>query len=31
VSRDNKRLRGEVSRHKSQLDALKEKDPEFWA
>ncbi len=31
VAQDNKRLRGEVSKHKAQLQALKDKDPEFWA
>eukprot|EP00798_Chlamydomonas_sp_ICE-L_P022463 gene22463-29579_t len=31
VTKDNKRLKGEVSTHKSQLEALKAKDPEFYA
>ncbi|MEW5298161.1 MAG: hypothetical protein WDW36_001313 [Sanguina aurantia] len=31
VVQDNKRLRGEVSKHKAQLEALKAKDPEFYA
>ncbi len=31
VAADNKRLKGEVARHKAQLEALKEKDPEFYA
>lgn len=31
VAADNKRLQGEVARHKAQLEALREKDPEFYA
>ncbi|KAF5836696.1 hypothetical protein DUNSADRAFT_5570 [Dunaliella salina] len=31
VAADNKRLKGEVARHKAQLEALREKDPEFYA
>lgn len=31
VAADNKRLKGAVARHKQQLEALKEKDPEFYA
>jgi hypothetical protein len=31
VSADNKRLKGEVARHKEQLEALRQKDPEFYA
>ncbi len=31
VAKDNKRLRGEVARHRAQLESLKDKDPEFWA
>ncbi len=31
VAADNTRLRGEISRHRAQLEALKAKDPEFYA
>lgn len=31
VVADNRRLKGEVSKHKAQLEALREKDPEFFA
>eukprot|EP00877_Chromochloris_zofingiensis_P001779 jgi/Chrzof1/11601/Cz06g01210.t1 len=31
VTQDNVRLKGEVARHKAQLQALQEKDPEFYA
>ncbi|KAJ9520966.1 hypothetical protein QJQ45_022715 [Haematococcus lacustris] len=31
VAADNRQLRGAVGRHRAQLAALKEKDPEFWA
>lgn len=31
LTADNGRLRGEVSRHKAQLEALRAKDPEFYA
>ncbi|KAG2453202.1 hypothetical protein HYH02_002526 [Chlamydomonas schloesseri] len=30
VAADNKRLRGEISKHRAQLEALREKDPEFY-
>ncbi|EFJ50433.1 hypothetical protein VOLCADRAFT_88772 [Volvox carteri f. nagariensis] len=31
VVQDNKRLKGEIAKHKAQLEALREKDPEFYA
>lgn len=31
VAADNARLSGAVSRHKAQLESLREKDPEFYA
>jgi nucleolar complex protein 2 len=31
VASDNMQLRGEVVRHRQQLEALKSKDPEFYA
>ncbi|GFR47619.1 hypothetical protein Agub_g9358, partial [Astrephomene gubernaculifera] len=30
VVQDNKRLKGEVAKHRAQLEALREKDPEFY-
>ncbi|GLI62328.1 hypothetical protein VaNZ11_004935, partial [Volvox africanus] len=30
VVKDNRRLRGEIAKHKAQLEALREKDPEFY-
>ncbi|GLC56106.1 hypothetical protein PLESTB_001065000 [Pleodorina starrii] len=30
VVQDNKRLKGEISKHRAQLEALREKDPEFY-
>ena len=31
VGQDNQRLKSEVARHKAQLEALRQRDPEFFA